>query len=179
MAEKGLSMMAIYLSMGHKSFVNDPDTERQDSFIGQNLRKTLQDLAKLGGSKRKAAFFSPKFADLLKMPEVQKSANGSVFHSALCKIGQLPNLRSKSGTLDLPYFAGCANHPPNPQVPAVKECPPDTLLSPGRASLEYRKRKYSAHNGNSARSSHTTKNSMSYDGGDGPKGSTGSLFFGV
>ena len=91
------------------------------------------------------------------MPEVQKSANGSVFHSALCKIGQLPNLRGKSGTLDLPYFAGCANHPPTPQVPAVKECPPDTLLSPGRASLEYRERKQSTHNGNSARSCHTTK----------------------
>ena len=57
MEEKGLSTAMTNLSTGQKLFVNESDAERHDSFIGQNLRKTLQDLAKLGGSKERPPFF--------------------------------------------------------------------------------------------------------------------------
>ena len=57
MARKGLVNNRSQFVIEKIAFVNEPDRDCQERLIGQNVRKTLQDLAKLGGSKRKAAFF--------------------------------------------------------------------------------------------------------------------------
>ena len=57
MARKGLVNNRSQFVIEKIAFVNEPDRACQDSLIGQNLRKTLQDLAKLGGSKERPPFF--------------------------------------------------------------------------------------------------------------------------